>query len=356
MIKSGNRSRCLLNNRKGWEHSVRVGLAFDLKQSVQTESAAPDDALEEYDSPATIGYITRALEGAGHTVISLGGGREFLENILREKVDIVFNISEGRGRHRAREAQVPSILEMLDIPYTGSDPECLAIALDKPLTKQLVRLAGVRTPEWRDIRNKKELEETSWIEFPFPAIVKPAWEGSSIGVHEKSLVDNADQAFQAAQEMLAIYKQPVMVEQYIDGDEVTVGVLGNSPHRVIVGLMRILPRMQKDRFVYSVEVKRDWRNLVDYEAPAKLEEKTEKEIVWSSFKTYETLGCRDFARIDFRVSKDGIPYMLEINPLPGLGDYSDLIIMAQKLGWSHEGLIVAVFNAALERYPLCVHG
>jgi D-alanine-D-alanine ligase len=335
---------------------MRVGLAYDLKKAVWTNGAAPDDALEEYDSPATIEYIRKALEGAGHSVINLGGGTEFIHNILQEKVDIVFNIAEGRGNYRSRESQVPAILEMLDIPYTGSDPECLAICLDKPLTKKLVALEGIPTPEWRVINNKKELEETSWDGFPFPAIAKPAYEGSSKGVHGKSLVDTEEQVYDIVGELLKVYEQPVMVEQFIDGDEVTVGVLGNSPHKIIVGMMRILPRKQKGRFVYSVEVKRDWRNLVDYEAPANLKEEVQKEIVASSFKTYEILGCRDFARIDFRVSKDGIPYMLEINPLPGLGDYSDLIIMALKLGWSHEGLIVAVFNAALERYPLWVHG
>ncbi|HEX9896653.1 MAG TPA: ATP-grasp domain-containing protein [Dehalococcoidales bacterium] len=335
---------------------MRVGLAYDLKQAVRTNGAAPDDALEEYDSPATIEYIRKALEGVGHSVINLGGGTEFIHNILREKVDIVFNIAEGRGNYRSRESQVPAILEMLDIPYTGSDPECLAICLDKPLTKKIVRTAGIATPDWRVINSEKELEKISWNDFPFPAIIKPAYEGSSKGVHGQSLVDTEEQTLSVVSELLKVYKQPVMVEQFIDGDEVTVGVLGNSPHRVILGMMRILPRRQKNRFVYSVEVKRDWRNLVDYEAPPNLKEEVQKEITASCFNAYQMLGCRDFARIDFRVSKDGIPYMLEINPLPGLGDYSDLIIMALKLGWSHEGLIVAVFNAALKRYPLWVHG
>ena len=122
-----------------------------------------------------------------------------------------------------------------------------------------------------------------------------------------------------------------------------------------MGMMKILPRGRMDRFIYSVEVKRDFRNLVDYEAPANLTDKLQEEIIKSSFNSFDLLGCRDFARIDFRVSKDGIPYMLEINPLPGLGDYSDLIIMASKLGWRHEDVIVAVFNNALERYPLWVH-
>ena len=334
---------------------MRVGLAYDLKQSVKVEKLAPDDALEEYDSPTTIEYIRKAIEGAGHTTVKLGGGKEFLENVMREPVDIVFNISEGRGNHRSREAQVPSVLEMLDIPYTGSDPECLAVSLDKPLTKSLAKLAGVRTPEWVEIKNEAELENARWQNFPFPAIVKPIWEGSSKGVHNNSLADNPSQAKEIVKELLDTYHQPVMVEQFIDGDEITVGVIGNQPNEKIVGMMKIIPRKQKARFVYSVEVKRDWRNLVDYEAPAQIPEKTRKIIEQDALKTYRMLSCRDFSRIDFRVDKNGIPYMLEINPLPGLGDYSDLILMAQRVGLTHEGIIVAVLNAALERYPLWVH-
>jgi D-alanine-D-alanine ligase len=333
---------------------MRVGLSFDLKTAVVLKDAVTDDALEEYDSPTTIGYIQRAIEGLGHETVKLGGGPEFIRNILNEKVDIVFNIAEGRGNYRSREAQVPAILEMLDIPYVGSDPECLAVCLDKHLTKKLIKLAGIPTPEWRLIATQQELKDTVWKGFPFPAIVKPAYEGSSKGIHANSLVDSAKQAVKTIGEMLELYRQPVLVEQFIDGDEVTVGMLGNSPAKV-VGMMKIIPRKQSNRFVYTVEVKRDWRNLVDYECPAQLKETTTQKINEYSLKTFEMLGCRDFSRIDFRISADGIPYMLEINPLPGLGDYSDLIIMAVKLGWKHEELIASVFNAALERYLLCVH-
>jgi D-alanine-D-alanine ligase len=333
---------------------MRVGLSYDLKEAVVLKEAATDDALEEYDSPTTIGYIQHALEGLGHSVVKLGGGPDFIRNILDEKVDIVFNIAEGRGNYRSREAQVPSILEMLDIPYVGSDPECLAICLDKHLTKTLLKLEGIPTPEWRMITNRRELQETAWNGFPFPAIVKPAYEGSSKGIHPNSLVDSMEEAIRTASEMLDLYRQPVLVEQFIDGEEVTVGMLGNSTPRIL-GMMSILPRKQSNRFVYTVEVKRDWKNLVDYKCPAHLKEATSKKIAAYSLKTFEMLGCRDFSRIDFRVSADGIPFMLEINPLPGLGDYSDLIIMAVKLGWKHEDLIASVFNAALERYPLCVH-
>jgi D-alanine-D-alanine ligase len=333
---------------------MRVGLSYDLKETISLEGVAPDDALEEYDSPTTIEYIKRALEGSGHSTVKLGGGSDFIRNILQEKVDFVFNISEGLGNYRSREAQVPSVLEMLDIPYTGSDPQCLAVCLDKPLTKKLLKLAHIPTPEWRMIASRKELQKTSWQKFPFPAIAKPAYEGSSKGVHSNSLVENAGKADKTVSQMLETYHQPVMVEQFIEGDEVTVGILGNSPPRVL-GMMRILPRKATRRFVYTVEVKRDWKNLVDYECPARLKEETLKKISDYSLKAFKVLECRDFSRIDFRVSADGIPYMLEINPLPGLGDYSDLVIMAGKLGWKHEALIASVFNAALERYPLCVH-
>lgn len=332
---------------------MQIGLSYDLKAAVPIEQDSPDDALEEYDSLETVAFIAAALQAKGHSVVRLGGGSEFIDNIQREKVDIVFNIAEGRGNYRSREAQVPSILEMLDIPYTGSDPQCLAICLDKCVTKKLVAAAGVSTPRWQAIANKEELCQISWDGFPFPAIIKPAYEGSSKGIRLDSIVNTPEQVTGAVPKLMAHYRQPVMIEEFIDGDEVTVGIIGNSPPRVL-GLMRILPRRNEAPFVYSLEIKRDWKVLVDYECPARLREKVLNEISASSLQAFRALGCRDFARLDFRVSSEGMPYFLEINPLPGLGDYSDLVIMALKLGWTHEALIGAVLDAALERYPQCV--
>jgi len=332
---------------------MRIGLSFDLKEKVSlTEGNLPEDAFEEYDYPATIDFIAKALESGGHSVVRLGGGQEFLQNILREKVDIVFNISEGRGTFRSREAQVPSVLEMLNIPYTGSDPECLAICLDKPLTKQLVAAAGVVTPPWYVIKDRRELAAFSWQGISFPVIIKPAFEGSSKGVRLNSVARNAVQAVDITGRVIDIYRQPVMVEGFVNGDEVTVGVLGNPPQ--VIGIMRVLPRQKTDYFVYSLEVKRDWKALVDYECPAGYNKTVSDNIAVSSLRAFKYLECRDFARIDYRISADGIPYFIEINPLPGLGDYSDLVIMAIKMGWSHEALIQAVLNTALERYPICV--
>jgi D-alanine-D-alanine ligase len=242
---------------------------------------------------------------------------------------------------------------MLDIPYSGSDPQCLAICLDKPLTKKLVASEGVSTPKWRVIANRQELRQIDSCDFPFPAIIKPAYEGSSKGVRLTSVVEDAKQAIEVTESLLEKYQQPAMVEELILGDEVTVGIIGNSPPKVL-GMMRILPKQRNGYFLYTLEVKRNYLELVDYECPAGLEEKVLQHIQISSLRAFKALGCRDFARLDFRISTAGVPYFLEINPLPGLGAYSDLVIMAKKMGWTHRQLISAVLNAALERYSRCI--
>ena len=167
-----------------------------------------------------------------------------------------------------------------------------------------------------------------------------------------SVVQDAGQAAVVIKNTIELYRQPVMIEGFVAGDEITVGVVGNSPPQV-VGIMRILPRKKTDYFVYSLEVKRDWKALVDYECPAGLNPETLEIITQTSLNIFKTLGCRDFSRIDYRIGRDGKPYFIEINPLPGLGDYSDLVIMALKMGWTHDKLIRAVLNAALERCGLC---
>jgi D-alanine-D-alanine ligase len=329
---------------------MRIGLSYDLKDKVPEPQGKPEDALEEYDSMETVDAIARAIEAQHHSVVKLGGGREFLENVLGQKADLVFNVAEGLGNYRSREAQVPSVLEMLGIPYSGSDPLCLAVSLDKPLTKRLVSFSGVATPRWQVVSDTRQLKEVEWSQFPFPAFAKPAHEGSSKGIRITSRLENSQQIVEAVAELLGYYRQPVMVEEFINGEEITVGLVGNSPPKV-VGIMRVVPRKKADYFVYSLEMKRDWESLLTYECPALLGKGVLQDIADSSLRAFEALGCRDFARMDFRISPEGTPYFLEINPLPGLNPKSgDLPIMAGKMGWTHEALISAILNAALQRY------
>jgi D-alanine-D-alanine ligase len=333
---------------------MRIGLAYDLKDSLQTGHGSTDDAFEEYDSIETVEAITSALKVIGHEVVWLSGGREFLTKILHEQVDIVFNIAEGRGDGRSRESQVPGVLEMLDIPHTGSDPQCLAICLDKPLTKKIVAAEGVKTPQWKVITDIEQLHKLSWGGFPFPVFLKPSHEGSSKGIRIKNMVEHIKEAQREIAVLLAQYRQPVMVEEFIAGDEVTVGVVGNSPPKIL-GIMRVLPKTRQKNFIYSIEVKRDWERLVEYECPPHLESTVVEKIVDASLKIYRVLGCYDCARIDFRVGSDGNPYFLEINPLPGLNPRSsDLPIMVRKMGLDFNELISEILDAALNRYQLCV--
>jgi D-alanine-D-alanine ligase len=332
---------------------MKIGLAYDLKDEVASTPNLPEDALEEYDSPETIEAITAVIESMGHSVIKLGGGREFLANILQSDVDFVFNISEGQGNYKSREAQVPSALEMLGVPYSGSDPQCLTICLDKPLTKTLVATAGVRTPGWHLVADYKQLNNIT-ADVPLPAFVKPAYEGSSKGIRLGSRAETAEQASDIAAGLLEKYLQPVMIEEFIAGDEVTVGLLGNYPPAVL-GIMRVLPKQKNTHFIYSLEVKREWEQLVNYECPAQLKAGTLKEITDFSLTVFKLLGCRDFARLDFKLDPQGVPYFLEINPLAGLNPKSsDLPIMAYKLGWTYQSLVTAILNTALQRYPQCV--
>jgi D-alanine-D-alanine ligase len=332
---------------------LKIGLSYDLKDSIEKDTAttpAPEDALEEYDSLETVNGIAAAFKALGHETLYLGGGKEFLRHVLAEHVDFVFNIAEGRGIYRSREAQVPAVLEMLGIPYSGSDPECLCICHDKPLAKRLIANAGITTPRWQLINSEKDLDVIDWRGFPFPVFLKPAYEGSSKGVRINSRVENIADLKKTAIKLLQTYLQPVLAEEFIEGEEVTVGMIGNDPARVL-GIMRVIPRQKTPHFVYSLEIKRDWENLVDYECPANLDANVINKIEKVSLSIFRLLGCRDFARLDMRIAKNGEPYFLEINPLPGLNPRSsDYPIMAKLTGMSYNYLIAAVFASAIKRY------
>ncbi len=335
---------------------MKIGLTYDLKEAVRRDMgvSATDDCLEEYDSRETVDALDGAIASQGHEIVHLGGGKDFIRKVLREHTDLVFNIAEGRGSYRSREAQVPSILEMLSIPYSGSDPLCLAVCLDKPLTKKIVATAGVHTPQWRIVGDKKELTNIDWSGFSFPAFIKPSYEGSSKGILTGCRIDELKHLKQPVTNLLERYHQPVLVEEFISGDEVTVGIVGNRAPKV-VGIMRVVPKKHTDSFIYSLEVKRNWEQLVDYECPAKLPAKTMRAIADASLRVFKILGCRDVSRVDFRIAADGTPFFLEINPLPGLNPHSgDLPIMTGKMGCAYQDLVLSILNAAISRYPECV--
>ncbi len=186
-------------------------------------------------------------------------------------------------------------------------------------------------------------------------IVKPSFEGSSKGIRGRCLAETSADAADIVADLAENYHQPILVEQFIEGDEVTVGLIGNGDAVEIIGAMRIVPRTATRQFVYSLEVKRDWQRQVEYETPARLADTT-RDLLFSSAKAaWQALGCRDLARIDFRISPDGIPYFIEANPLPGLSPTtSDLVILARGHGLSYDDLIRRILRTSLQRVGLAV--
>jgi D-alanine-D-alanine ligase len=332
---------------------MRIGITCTLQGSAPPAAGAPDDAEEEFDKPETVEAVADVLRGLGHSVEMLGDGPALLRRLLSSPPDFVFNFAEGTGVSRSRESRVPAVLEMLGIPFSGSDPLALAATLDKDCAKRLARSVGVSTPRWvmssdrwsvvSDRLQKGRLE--------FPLIVKPAYEGSSKGIRLRSLVNSAAELERSLNELAADYQQPVLIEEFIAGDEVTVAVVGTSPPRV-VGAMRILPSEPTDRFVYSIEVKRDWQRRVRYESPAKLPPPVLDKLYESALATYGVFGCRDVCRIDFRV-RGGEPYFLEANPLPGLSpETGDIVLLARGYDMNYPQLIETIFRSACDRYGL----
>jgi len=328
--------------------NLKIGIAYNLKQSLELTGEAPEDIAEELDCEETIDAIENALQSGGYGVVRLGGGSDFIDRLRDESPDLVFNIAEGFGS-RSREAHIPSILEFLGLPYTGSDPLVLALTLEKALTKRVVASLGVKTPAFRVVRSLKE----KVYDFPLPAILKPLYEGSSMGIRLHSKVMSYDELNSLAESLILHYNEPVLVEEFLPGPELTVGLIGNGKDRRIIGIMEIVPRkIAQEDFIYSLEVKRAWREEVEYRVnPDYIISSCGDELRSSVLKIAEVIDIRDFARFDFRLDKNGVPNFLEINPLPGLNpNYSDLPIMAYAVGIQYNDMILEIVESARKRY------
>jgi D-alanine--D-alanine ligase len=319
---------------------LRVGLAFNMKR---IESTGGDDREAEYDAPETIRAITGAIESHGHVVVPLEATPDFPRALMASNVDVVFNVAEGMVG-RSREAQVPSLCELLGVAYTGSDSATLSICLDKSLTKRL--LTDVDTPAFQVLVTGREKLRA----FDYPVIVKPNQEGTSKGITARSVCDDEARVREVAREIIERYGQPALVEEYIVGRELTVGLLGERRPRVLPP-MEVVFLAQGDRPVYDYACKQAWQKHVRYECPANLGKDELRAIERACKTTFMTLGCRDVARVDLRLTPGGRVYVLEVNPLPGLTpDYSDLCLIANGAKIDYRTLIGEILSGAIKRW------
>lgn len=322
---------------------LRIGFTYNVKRS---DSKLLGDSEAEYDAPETIEAIRSALESLGHDVVPLEATAELPMRLPDAKVDLVFNIAEGMAG-RNREAQVPALCELCGIPYTGSDSATLALALDKALAKRLLRQHGVLTPEFQVMSSGREKLSSA---LRFPLIVKPIAEGSSKGIGQKCVVDDEPALRTLVKAIIEKYRQPALVEEFIAGREFTVGLLGDRRPRVLPPMEICFKDPANTRPVYDYQVKQEWEKHVYYRCPAPLSTAELRQVERAARETFAALDCRDVARVDLRMDRQGQVYVLEVNPLPGLTPgYSDLVLIGQAAGMDFRTLIAEILSGAQKR-------
>jgi D-alanine-D-alanine ligase len=328
---------------------MRVAILYNSRPS--TNEGFLDDAFEEYDGPETINAIQRALAEMGVEPIPIEADATFPSRLANGGFDFVFNIAEGNGR-RCREAIPAAICEFLRLPFTGSDALTLAVTLDKAIAKRLV---SPDVPVARAVLVDGQIERPSLAELRYPVVVKPNDEGSSKGIGRSSLCADVDAATRRSHWLRERYGCPVLVEEFLSGMEVTAGVHGNDEEAAVIGLMEIAPAEDSSEpFLYCLETKRDFRRQVRYHVPPRLDASTLEEIRVLALTAYRLLGCRDFARIDFRLDAAGRPHFLECNPLPGLNpDSGDIVILTKRILFDctrpYERLVQRILRDAAQR-------
>ena len=324
---------------------LKVGLTYNLKR-IKPKNTGDDDIEAEYDSQATVDAISEAIKSFGHEVIPLEATPELPGILQSTQLDIVFNIAEGiRGRNR--EAHIPSMLELLDIEYTGSDPATLAVTLDKALAKRVLIPAGIPTPGFYLMRTGKEKIPKH---MRFPLILKPNQEGSSKGVTDLSVVQTPAALKEVGQALLAKYHQPVLVEEYLSGREFTIGLLGEIRPKVLPPMEIVFTNPRSATPVYSFAHKQELGDEIRYDTPADVAPKLGKELAKVARAAFMALGCSDVARIDLRLDAKGKVHFIECNPLPGLTpDWSDLCLIAKSAGMDYRTLVSEIMAPAIKR-------
>lgn len=323
--------------------SYKIGLVVD-KPNIEKQNKEANCADEQKE--VTADKINEVLSKK-YKIIKIVADEKIIEELKTSNVDIVFNLSTGI-KGESRQSQIPAILEMLGIPYVGSGILAHAMALDKSVAKQIFKFHEVPTPNFQVFNTGLEEMDSS---LKFPLIVKPACEGSGFGIHKDSVVYSEKELFKKVRELLKQYQPPVLVEEFIEGREFTVGIIGNGKDKTILPILEIDFKDIPEEYgkFYTFEVKTDFGDETNFYCPAPLSKEIEKAIKENASKAFDALGCRDIARVDVRLEDDK-PYIIEINSLPGLKPvYSDLPKMAEAAGMSYEELIMQILKEAIER-------
>ena len=304
---------------------------------------------EDGQKTQTVNEIKEILSKK-YDCISLVADDNVIEKLKSKNIDLVFNLCNGVNGD-SKLAQMAAILEFADLPYTGSSVLGHAIAINKTYSSTIFKATNIPTPNFASISNIKDLEN---IDIPFPILVKPNDEGSSRGIHQDSLVFNKETLVKVVRAGLETYNPPIMLNEYIQGREFSVGIFGNGDNLTILPIQEIDLSNLPDNLLkfYSFEIKTYYKSHTAYHIPASLSDLERKSIENVALKAFKSLSLKDYARVDV-ILKDGIPYVLEINSLPGLmRKKSSLYRMAETIDLGYEGLVLGIVEAARKRYNI----
>ncbi|MBB03413.1 MAG: D-alanine--D-alanine ligase [Planctomyces sp.] len=326
-----------------------IGFTYDLRDDYLAEGYGELETAE-FDRVDTIDAIVDALVACGHEVDRIGRAKQLVHRLADGcSWDLVFNISEGL-RGLSRESQVPSILDVYEIPYTFSDPLTLSVCLHKELAKQVVARAGILTPASLLVSQLSDLDR---LQLQFPLFAKPVAEGTGKGVTPASCVNSFNELHSVCRQLLTEFEQPVLVESFLPGREFTVGILGTGEAARVVGTLEIVLREAAEAGVYSYVNKERCEDLVDYVPVNGHDDAEVRQAEELALAAWRALGCRDGGRIDVRSDSHGRPNFIEANPLAGLHPHhSDLPMIATAVGMTYVDLIDQIVTSAAERTVL----
>lgn len=319
---------------------MRVGLIFtDTSKHSRNAMIDPHGSSQMEE---TVKAVKLALEKKNYEVVMIPAGIDMLTKIENSNVDVIFNACTGI-RKKKEQANVVAMLELLDIPFVGSGLSGHIFGLHKEISKTLFRRVGIPTPNSQLFYNTEILLDKN---LKFPLIVKPEREGSSLGTDYDSVVYNEKNLYEKVNQILNTFKEPALVEEYINGREFTIGILGDKELEVFEILEIIYSKMEVNFMTVSIKAK----DAAGYECPANIDKELELQLKEYAKKAFRALELRDYARVDVRLDRFNKPYFIEINTLPGLEPgYSDFPKMAEKSGISYDDLIEKLVLLAYNR-------
>jgi D-alanine-D-alanine ligase len=349
--------------KRYWKIAVLANIKDDNHPKPE---GVPPDAFADFDHIETIDSLRAAPETDGHETVFIQADEDLPYALKEEKPDICFNIAEGLGGD-AREAQVPALLEMLKIPYTGSRVLTNGISLDKTLTKRIWRDRRLPVAPFQEFAIG---DEPLRPELNFPLFVKPAREGTGMGVDTKAIVKNEKELRERAMYIVNTYQQPALVETFLPGREFTVGVMGRADAKLF---SRHPEWYEKDGFHRFPVLELDMTRSVTphvysnaskskevgeegapgYVCPAEVTPELDKKLKHLALRAHQLLYALDISRTDIRLDEEGNPRLIEINTLPGLTpDYSDLCLQAKAEGIRYEDLILDILYLGASRWGM----